>query len=218
MSGYADKGSGAAGRGANGGCDDADLDVDLDAWNPFDDAPAVRERHENGGKLKSREQRPRGRPAAAINRKTVEFERWYRAKRYRDPLEAMAQWLTADPIALQAWFAEHERAVVALGKNVVQALPSLLEIIKEQHAVARDLGPYLHGKKPIQVQVIDERLPTLIIDLGSDQLAEGMEIAREKALSAGTPMLESDFNEINDLADAEPLDESSIRPIMKVER
>jgi hypothetical protein len=205
VTGLADLGSGAAGN-------DADLEVDLDGWDPFADAAAVRERHEAGGKLKSKEQRPRGRPMAATNRKTVEFEHWYRSKGYRDPLEAMAQWLTADPIALQAWFAEHERAVVALGKKVVQALPSLLEIIKEQHAVARELGPYLHGKKPIQVQVIDERLPTLIIDLGSDQLSEGMEIAQEKALSAGLPMLEGDANEINDLSEAELLDDNASRP------
>lgn len=184
---------------ADGGRDDDDLDIDLAAWNPFEDAPAVRERHEDGG-LKSTERRPRGRPLAASNRKTVEFERWYGAQGYRDPLAAMAQWLTADPVALQAWLAEHERAKVMQGKFAAQALPSLLEIIKEQHAVAVALAPYLHGKKPVQVRIIDERLPTLIIDLGTNQLAEGQAVADQRALSAGSP-LEDDgaefLNEIN---------------------
>ena len=185
MGGVTDRGFGAAE-------DDDDLEVDLSVWSPFDDAAQVRERHEAGGSLKSTEQRPKGRPLAATNRKTVEFERWYKTQGYRDPLAAMAQWLTADPIALQAWLAEHERTMSMLGKSAVKVLPSLLEIIKEQHAVAVALAPYLHGKKPVQVQIIDERLPTLIIDLGTNQLAEGHAVAAQQALSAGSPLADED--------------------------
>lgn len=141
--------------------------------NPFGDAPAQAQR------------RGRGRPAGSLNLKTKDFERYYQAMGYRDPLKAMAQWLTADPVALQAWFEEHETARVAVGKSTVIAKPTLIEIIKEQHAVAVALAPYLHGKKPVQVEIIDERLPTLIVDLGTNQLADAARLAEQRALSVG---------------------------------
>lgn len=178
---------------------DLELEIpdDYDGSDPFGDAGAVRARHAADGKGEGR--RP-GRTVGALNRKTREFEQYYRDKGFRDPLEAMAQWLTADPVELQAWFIEHERTSHALGKFTAKAVPSLIDIIKEQHAVASDLAPYLHGKKPIQLQVIDERLPTLIINLGTNQLAQGQEIMARKALSAGSPLVEGSINEINDLA------------------
>src|SRR5690606_3005669 len=141
--------------------------------NPFADAPAAAER------------RGRGRPRGALNVKTKDFERYYAAMGYRDPLKAMAEFLTADPVALQAWFEEHEQTRKAIGKGTAIAVPSLLEIIREQHAVALALAPYLHGKKPVQVEIIDERLPSLIIDLGSNQLEEARRLQRDGALSAG---------------------------------
>lgn len=155
--------------------------------NPFADAPAQAQR------------RGRGRPAGALNVKTRDFERYYTAMGYRDPLKAMAEWLTADPVALQAWFEEHERTKVAIGKAFAQAVPSLMDIIREQHAVASALAPYLHGKKPVQVEIIDERLPSLIVDLGTNQLAEAALVAERKALSVGAPAEDLTSNEINDL-------------------
>lgn len=151
--------------------------------NPFGDAPAQAQR------------RGRGRPAGALNVKTRDFERYYVAMGFRDPLKAMAQWLTADPVALQAWFEQHEIARRAIGKSVGQAVPSLLEIIKEQHAVAVALAPYLHGKKPVQVEIIDERLPSLIIDLSTDQLAEAAAIADQRAMAIGVPLDDEDDRE-----------------------
>ncbi len=103
----------------------------------------------------------------------------------------MAQYLTADPVELYHWFVEHEPDP--------KRRPALMEIIKEQHAVASNLAPYLHGKKPTQVEIIDERLPTLIIDLGTNQLQEGQRIAGQKALSAGQPVENAEPNEINEL-------------------
>ncbi len=155
--------------------------------NPFADAPAQAQR------------RGRGRPAGALNLKTKDFERYYAAMGYRDPLKAMAEWLTADPVSLQAWFEEHETARVAVGKGTALAKPTLLDIIKEQHAVAVALAPYLHGKKPVQVEIIDERLPTLIVDLGTNQLADAHRVADQKALSIGAPEPEPASNEINGL-------------------
>jgi hypothetical protein len=140
--------------------------------NPFGDAPAQAQR------------RGRGRPAGSLNLKTKDFERYYQAMGYRDPLKAMAQFLTADPVALQAWFEEHEQRTVSV-EVTVKDVPTLLAIIKEQHAIAVALAPYLHGKKPVQVEIIDERLPTLIVDLGTNQLADAARLAEQRALSVG---------------------------------
>lgn len=167
-----------------------------DRGNPFADAPAVAER------------RGRGRPKGALNVKTKDFERYYAAMGYRDPLKAMAEFLTADPIELQAWFEEHEVTRKAVGKGTALAVPSLMEIIQAQQQVAVALAPYLHGKKPVQVEIIDERLPTLIVDLGSNQLEEARRLQRDGALSAGSPLQieheperEAAVNEINDLGE-----------------
>lgn len=165
--------------------------------NPFADAPAQAQR------------RGRGRPRGALNQKTRDFERYYAAMGYRDPLKAMAEFLTADPVALQAWFEEHEQRTVAIeaereGEESVKAevkvkdVPSLMAIIKEQHAIATALAPYLHGKKPVQVEIIDERLPTLIVDLGTNQLADAARLAERRALAIGSPVEAEKANEIND--------------------
>jgi hypothetical protein len=132
--------------------------------------------------------RPRGRPKGSLNRKTRDFDEFYRSQGFEDPLVAMARFVTADPVALQAWFAEHEGTVRTAGKQKVVPVPSLWEIVQERNTVASQLAPYLHGKKPIQLEMIDERLPTLIVDLGTNQLAEGLEIAGRRALSVGAPL------------------------------
>jgi hypothetical protein len=170
----------------------------LEIGNPFADAGAQAQR------------RGRGRPSGALNVKTKDFERYYTAMGYRDPLKAWAEFLTADPVALQAWFEEHETTRMAVGKGTALAVPSLIEIIHEQHQVAVALAPYLHGKKPVQVEIIDERLPTLIIDLGTNQLADAHRVADRRALSVGSPIegeaeraWQGDINENNDLAEDE---------------
>lgn len=163
-----------------------DLGVD-----PFSDAGAALEEREP-------ETRRPGRPKGSMNRKTKEFEKYFQARGFRDPLVAMAHFLTADPVALQAWFQKHDRSVTAIGKKVLPSLPSLMEIIKEQHAVASHLAPYLHGKKPAEIAIIDERLPTLIIELGTNQLEEAERIHGQSVMSLGTT-LEAEPNKINDL-------------------
>lgn len=162
-----------------------------DAGDPFADATEAGERRRN-----------RGRPKGALNTKTKDFERYYAAMGYRDPLVAWAQFLTRDPVDLQAWIEEHERTKVAVGKQVRTALPQLLDIIAEQHRCAERLAPYLHGKKPVQVEIIDERLPTLIVYLGTNQLAEARKVADRKALSIGAPIdpaQDPEPSKINDL-------------------
>lgn len=189
----------AGGDGETGG--------DNSAWSPAGDALQLH--LEGGGRAQDRAigvrepssdgRRGPGRPKGATNRKSRDFERWYRAKGYTDPLQAMGAFLTSDPVELQAWLIEHERMVVPKGKARVLAVPSLFEIVREQMTVADRLGPYLHGKKPIQVEITDERLPTLIVDLGTNQLAEGHAIAGRKALSAADPAVPAPASKINDL-------------------
>ena len=149
------------------------------------------------------EKRGPGRPKGAINRKSVAFEKLYAAKGFKDPLMVMGQFITMDPLDLQAWLIEHEMAEQPMGKHTRPALAQLIEIIKEQHKVAGDLAPYLHGKKPVELVIMYERLPALIIDLGSDQLAEARQIADGKAMSVGSPIEEAEYSEIKDLEDGE---------------
>jgi hypothetical protein len=145
------------------------------------------------------EKRGPGRPKGSPNRKSVAFEKLYAARGFKDPLLVMGQFITMSPLDLQAWLLENDLAEVQMGKTTKPALPQLLDIIKEQHKVAGDLAPYLHGKKPTEIQIIDERLPQLIIDLGTDQLAEARSIEAGKALSAGSPIEDAEVSEINDL-------------------
>lgn len=180
---------------------DGDLfDDDEYGADPFADAGDALARHRPDETEINGKKRP-GRPKGALNRKTKDFEKFYQAKGFRDPLVAMAQWLTSDPVELQAWFQDHERSVTRSGKKKVRPMPSLLEIIKEQHAVASVLAPYLHGKKPVEVAIIDERLPHLVIDLGTNQLEEGEAIAGRKALSLGST-IDATPNENKDLEES----------------
>lgn len=114
----------------------------------------------------------RGRPPGARNRKSVDFERWYHAAGFKDPAVFLAELVSADPVAL----AQVARVKVS-------------EAIGIQQRAATDLMPYLHGKRPTEVVLTDERLPTLIIVSDSNQLAEAhqlLEDRRQMALSAGS--------------------------------
>ncbi|EFO29128.1 holliday junction resolvase [Roseibium sp. TrichSKD4] len=181
--------------------DDDLFDGDGYGGDPYADAGDALARHRPDETEINGKKRP-GRPKGSLNRKTKDFEKFFHAKGFRDPLVAMAQFLTADPVELQAWFEDHERAKTSIGKKVQTTLPSLMEIIKEQHTVASQLAPYLHGKKPVEIAILDERLPTLIVDLGTNQLEEGKTIAGRRALSLGQT-IDATSNEINDLEDSD---------------
>jgi hypothetical protein len=49
-----------------------------------------------------------------------------------------------------------------------------------------DLAPYLHGKMPVSIDIKDDRLPMLIMDLGTNQLDEARKQAETGVLSAGS--------------------------------
>lgn len=144
--------------------------------------------------------RGRGRPKGARNRKTEDFAAWYEAQGYKDPLQMQAEFMSADPVGIQAFFCEHERTLKAIGKKTGKAVPSLGEIVKEQLACARDIAPYLHGKAPVRLVVEDERLPILVINSGTNQLDQARTVAAQKGLSVGRPLLDVTPNKINDLA------------------
>lgn len=145
-------------------------------------------------------QRSRGRPKGAGNRKTKDFQAWYEAQGFKDPLQLQAEFMSSDPVALQSFFLEHEKTLKAIGKKTGIAVPALIDIVKEQMACARDLAPYLHGKAPVRVFLEDERLPFLVINAGTNQIAQAQQIAAQKGLTVGKPMIEVTPNKINDLA------------------
>jgi hypothetical protein len=144
--------------------------------------------------------RQRGRPKGSTNKKTADFSAWYEAQGFKDPLALQADFMSADPVALQAWFIEHEQAKRPAGKFLIQAVPTLLDIVKEQMARADAIAPYLHGKAPARDVPDDERLPVLVINMGTNQLDQAAAIARQRGLSIGRP-LDLTPNEINKLAD-----------------
>lgn len=141
-----------------------------------------------------------GRPAGARNKRDADAERWYFAKGYADPMQRLGELVSEDPRVLQAWYAEHA-GLDSDGKR--RTAPTLLEVVNMQIKAAGELMPYLHGKKPLEVLVTDERLPALMIDLSTNQLAEGRALALEKALSIGAPLPEPEASKIKDLEDGQ---------------
>lgn len=140
-----------------------------------------------------------GRPAGARNRKSVDFERWYFAKGYTDPLQRLAELVTEDPRVLVAWFEEHA-GVDGAGK--ARPAPPILDVVRMQIAAAAELAPYLHGKKPVSLELPDGALPALFILAGEDQLGQAQQLldAKRRALAIGAgPVVEGEANEIKDL-------------------
>lgn len=149
-----------------------------------------------GGEATEAARKRIGRPAGARNKRDADAERWYFAKGFVDPLQRLGELVSEDPRVLQAWFAEHAGFD---SDDKLRTPPSLLEVVRMQIAAAGELMPYLHGKKPLEVVVGDERLPMLMIDLGTNQLAEGRAIGAARALSIGSPEPEAEASEIKDL-------------------
>lgn len=159
------------------------------------DADAALGRHDADRAAK----RGRGRPKGASNRKTQDFATWYEAQGYKDPLELMAEFISADPIGVQAFYIENERTQKAIGKQYGLAVPSLDDIRKAQFDAAAEVAPYLHGKAPVRIEVVDERLPVLVINAGTNQIDQARAVLGGR-LSAGRPLVELTPNKNNDLA------------------
>lgn len=125
-----------------------------------------------------------GRPKGARNRKSVDFEKWFHAAGFKDPAVLLAEIISADALAL--------------GRAASIKVAEALEL---QRKCATDLMPYLHGKKPIEIDLVDERLPSLFIISGDNQLAQAQKVLDEqrRLLSIGSPLIEGEANEIKGL-------------------
>lgn len=119
--------------------------------------------------------RGRGRPRGSVNRKTETLSRYYQARGFKDPISFLGDLVTADPLDLFAWLKQHNPG----GEH------NLLDVIKLQKSAAVDLAPYLHGKMPISLDIKDDRLPMLIMDLGTNQLDEDRSAQAAGVMSAG---------------------------------
>lgn len=171
-----------------------EIDGDGRDWRADADAALAADTNE---KVAGR--KPRGRPKGSMNRKTQDFAAWYEAQGFKDPLQLQAEFMSADPVALQSWFITYERTQKAIGKAFGLAVPSLSEIVEQQMSIADKIAPYLHGKAPVRVVVEDERLPVLVINAGTNQIEQARAVLGNK-LSAGSPLVELTPNKINDLA------------------
>lgn len=141
-----------------------------------------------------------GRPAGARNKRDQAAERWYFAKGYIDPMQKLGELLSEDPRVLQAWFTEHA-GFYADGRP--KPGPDILDVVRMQIAAAGELMPYLHGKKPISVEVEGQLLPILAILTGDDQLAQAARLEEAQRLSIGRPIVEGEAKEINGLEGGE---------------
>ena len=132
----------------------------------------------------------RGRPPGARNRKSVDFEKWYYAMGYPDPAQCLAELMTLDPLDLRD-----------VARAAGMEPPDINQVLQIRKAAAADLMPYLHGKKPTEVVVTDERLPILVVASGTNQMAEAAKLIEgRQVLSIGAaPEGEAEPSEINGL-------------------
>ena len=87
-----------------------------------------------------------GRPKGALNRRTREFRRRYKAAGYKDPLMFLGEVISRDAAELARAF-KCKKA----------------EVLPWQIKAAQALAPYLHSRMPQAVHVEDGRLPLLVV-------------------------------------------------------
>lgn len=123
---------------------------------------------------------PRGahRPAGALGKRSKSLARYFAAKGYRDPAAGLGELASSDPLDLLAWFRQHDEANA----------PSLIEVVRLQAAVRRDLLPYLHAKVPPKIDK-GERLAVMILS-GSTEPSD--DEAADEALT-----IEGDWEEVD---------------------
>ncbi|SNY93517.1 hypothetical protein SAMN04515647_3816 [Cohaesibacter sp. ES.047] len=156
------------------------------------------------------ESRGPGRPKGAINKKTEAIGKLYQSKGFRDPLLFQGEILSSHPLDLHHWFVvmqaktqgiEADKAQEAYRAGTLNGVPSIAEIVAMQTKVADQVTPYMYGKKPLQTENNDERLPMLFIDLG-DGSQSGVDQANEDSLSIGQA-LEDQSQQNQSLSDNE---------------
>ncbi|SFT67045.1 hypothetical protein SAMN05444141_102663 [Pseudovibrio denitrificans] len=151
----------------------------------------------------SRESRGRGRPKGAKNKKTEQLQKMWSARGFKDPLMFQGEFLSSHPADLWKWFVEEQAkvdgltladAIIKALKGKLDGIPTIPEIVAMQLKTADHVAPYLHGKMPVREESDDdERLPVLMIDLGTDQVNEGKYLdADEEPMSIGAQEQSSD--------------------------
>lgn len=110
--------------------------------------------------------RQAGRPAGALNRRTLMLKRYYQARGFRDPAVGLGEIISADPLELLAWFRQVDG----------DKAPTLFEIAKWQAAIKVQMMPFLHSKMPTLIDTGDRRVP-VFVSVSPD--ATDAEIARE---------------------------------------
>lgn len=136
-----------------------------------------------------------GRPKGALNKKTEDFERFYFAQGFEDPLVGMGKLISTNPLDLWVSIREWHK------KLRVKNPPGFLDVLRLQQAVRAEIAPYLHGKMPIRHEISIDQLPTLMLALGTDQISEA-----ERMLDGSGMLLVGqalDMSENNDLAGGE---------------
>lgn len=128
-----------------------------------------------------------------MNKKTEAIGKLYQTKGFRDPLMFQGEIMSSHPLDLRKWFIAmegqsrglvYEDAVTAWKAGTLPGVPSIAEIVAMQTKVADQVTPYLYGKKPLQTEEDNERLPLLFIDLGDD-IGTGPDLPSEETLSIG---------------------------------
>lgn len=98
-----------------------------------------------------------GRPKGALGKRSTSLGKYFVARGYRDPAAALGELASSDPLDLWVWFGEHDP----------DNRPSLIEVVRLQAAVRRDLLPYLHAKVPPKIDKTD-RLAVMILSGASE--------------------------------------------------
>lgn len=155
------------------------------------------------------EKRGVGRPKGAVNKKTEAIGKLYQAKGFRDPLLFQGELMSTHPLDLHRWFVvmegqlrgmNEQEAVEAFKANLLD-VPSIAEIVAMQTKVADQVTPYLYGKKPLQSEDNDDRLPLLFVDLGDDS-GSGGDPVDDDSLSIGS-MLDGQSEQNQSLSEDE---------------
>lgn len=127
----------------------------------------------------------RGRPAGAINKKTVALRQYLGAMGFKDPAVVLAQTYSRPVEELALW----------LGCEKADAF-------KMQISAAESLMPYLHGKMPLKVEIDDKPMPVVVMNFGSHGQAQGQIAAAGGATGLGI-MIEHQSQENEQILESE---------------
>lgn len=92
------------------------------------------------------EQRRRGRPAGAQNKRNKDVARWFVAK-YGDPLSVLGEIMNTPPDLL------YQQMVAAQGGERKSKRITGADAIRLRNDAAKEVLPYIHGKQPLRVDV-----------------------------------------------------------------